>query len=111
MIIEVKVLNKKDKKEISRIKKITQQARLNEKKRIKSEKELAKQARLEEKKGKNNKVIKSLENKKYVDKDKIAAGTGSVNLEVATSSFKKLVEKIANQNKHKPYPDINNVPE
>ena len=82
MIVEVKKLNKKDKKEVSRIEKITRQARMNEKKRIKNEKVLAKQERLEEKrlikeqkelakqarleeKNKNQTKKKKLLNKKY----------------------------------------------
>ena len=49
MIIEIKEIDKKNKKKYSDIEKITQQAIKKEKKRIEDEKDLAKQVRLEEK--------------------------------------------------------------
>jgi len=70
MIVEVKELNKKNKKEITELEKIIQQARINEKKRIKDEKKLAKQIQKEEKRKKREE--KQFVKKQLKDEKKLA---------------------------------------
>jgi len=137
MIVEIKKMNKKDKKSNSEIEKIIQQAKSNEKKRIKKEKNLAREAKLEKKrKIKEQKALKKqtkLEEKKRIKEEKKLAkkikndekkiikkkikikqnAQTKSKMEVATidsSNFNKLVEKIKNKNTLRPYPNINDIP-
>ena len=112
MIVEVKELNKKNKKEITELEKIIQQARINEKKRIKDEKKLAKQIQKEEKRKKREEkqfVKKQLKDEKKSD-EKITISNKIVIAEVFLSDFKKLMDKIIERNKSRDYPDINDMP-
>ena len=103
------------KRRIKEEKELIKQVRLEEKERIKEEKKLAKQALLEEKKinkkekksfiSKFLKTKKESNNKKTFTKSKVAMNNRS------SGDFGKIVEKITNQNKPKPYPSINDIPD
>ena len=125
MIVEVRNINKNDKKLLNDIEKIMQQAKVNQKKQIKINKELAKQARIDEKKRKKREKKLAKENRKNEKKliknkkksvkqkekksefDKTADST---TLQTTASTFANLVEKVTKQNMSRPYPDINDIP-
>ena len=128
MVVEIRKYNKLDQKKKSEIDKITKQARINEKKRIKEEKNLAKQIRLEEKKRlKEEKRAAKEENKKLkkekkkFKKDKkskkqntteskiVATSSNNVVIDINSSEFDDLVEKITKKNKTKPYPSLSDI--
>ena len=106
-IKQEKYLNKQTKLEkkrrIKEEKYLKKQAKLDEKKRIKEEKNLAKKINLDEKK-----IIK---NKKKKSKQKTKIYPDIKNIEIKSTDFKKLVERITKKNTLKPYPDINDIPE
>ena len=99
---------------------LTKQAKLEQKRRAKEEKMLTKQAKLEQKRrAKEEKILakqikrdekKILKNEKRVTKKNIAVKDSVENIVVATTDFKKLVEKITKENSFRPYPDINDIP-
>ena len=104
-----------EKKRIIKEKKeLIKQARLDEKERIKERKKITKQARLEEKKinkkrkksfiSKILRTKKESNNKKTITKSKVAMNN------ISSGDFGKIVDKITNQNKTKPYPNINDIP-
>ena len=43
-------------------------------------------------------------------KQKVLIDTGIVNIEIDTTKFNELVEKITKKNLFRPYPDINDIP-
>ena len=102
------------KRRIKEEKELAKQVRLDKKRRIKEEKELTKQVRLEEKK-----IIKE-EKKSYKKKvlktenvpleKEIVINTGIARINISSTEFKKLVEKITNKNMFRPYPNINDIP-
>ena len=53
---------------------------------------------------------KILKNEKKVTKKNITVKDSVENIVVATTDFKKLVEKITKENSFRPYPDINDIP-
>ena len=138
MIIEIKEFKKEDqknkseiekiiqqaevegKKAIKKEKKLTNQAKLEQKRRTKEEKILSKQAKLEQKRrAKEEKISakqikrdekKILKNEKKVTKKNITVKDSVENIAVASTDFKKLVEKITKENSFRPYPDINDIP-
>ena len=103
-----------NKRRIKDEKELAKQVRLDKKRRIKEEKELAKQVRLEEKK-----IIKE-EKKSYKKKvlktenvpleKEIVINTGIARINISSTKFKELVEKITNKNMFRPYPNINDIP-
>ena len=132
MIVEIKELSKQNKrskseleiikkqagleqkKEIKNEKELAKQVRLEEKRRIKEEKELAKQVRLEEKRSTNDiwKEEKKLSKKKALktENKEIVINTGIVSVNISSTEFKELVEKITKKNMLRSYPDINDMP-
>ena len=138
MIVEVREISKKEKKNKSQIELIKNQVkkqkenineekqqikeqRLEEKRKIKEEKELAKQVILEEKKRK--KEEKKLANKKLSKVRKIDAGSEikstssdeknvlSVGVSaINNSEFDQALERIFKRNMFRPYPNINDIP-
>ena len=120
------------KKEIKNEKELAKQARLDEKRRMKEEKELAKQVRLEEKRRiKEEKELANqvrLEEKKIIKEEKksskkkilktenvplekeVIINTGTARINISSTEFKELVEKITKKNMFKPYPNINAIP-
>ena len=138
MVVETKVLNKKNLKNNSQIEKIMQQAKTGEKNRIKNEKVLAKQAKLEAKRRiKEEKMLAKqakLEGKRGIKEEKILAkqikqdekkiinqnketskksdivDNNLENITTASTNFQKIAKKISNRNIFRPYPDINDIP-
>ena len=120
------------KKEIKNEKELAKQARLDEKRRMKEEKELAKQARLDEKRRMKEEKeltkqvlleeIKIIKEEKKSSKKKILKtenvplekeviiNTGTARINISSTEFKELVEKITKKNMFKPYPNINAIP-
>ena len=136
MIVEVRELSKQNKKskseleiikkqagieqkkEIKNEKELAKQVRLDEKRRLKEEKKLAKQARLEKKKGANEiwKVEKKSSKKKILKTEnvplekEVIINTGTARINISSTEFKELVEKITKKNILRPYPNINAIP-
>jgi|TARA_B100000959_G_scaffold140747_1_gene147835 uncharacterized iron-regulated protein len=120
MIVEVKELKKESSKNSSEIEKIMLQAGLEEKARIKKEKKLTKYEKLVEKQRKKEEKIlakqirrdekKILKNEKKVVKKIVKIEDSVKKNAMASSDFDKLVEKIANRNTFRSYPDINDIP-
>jgi len=120
------------KKEIKNEKELAKQARLDEKRRMKEERELAKQARLDEKRRMKEErelakqvlleEIKIIKEEKKSSKKKILKteivplekeviiNTGTARINISSTEFKELVEKITKKNMFKPYPNINAIP-
>jgi len=120
------------KKEIKNEKELSKQVRLDKKRRIKEEKELAKQVRLDKKRRiKEEKELAKqvlLEEKKIIKEEKksykkkvlktenvplekeIVINTGIARINISSTEFKELVEKITNKNMFRPYPNINDIP-
>ena len=120
------------KKEIKNEKELAKQARLDEKRKMKEEKELAKQARLDEKRRMKEEKelakqvlleeIKIIKEEKKSSKKKILKteivplekeviiNTGTARINISSTEFKELVEKITKKNMFKPYPNINAIP-
>ena len=120
------------KKEIKNEKELAKQARLDEKRRMKEEKELAKQARLDDKRRMKEEKelvkqvlleeIKIIKEEKKSSKKKILKteivplekeviiNTGTARINISSTEFKELVEKITKKNMFKPYPNINAIP-
>ena len=102
------------KRRIKEEKELAKQVRLDKKRRIKEERELTKQVRLEEKK-----IIKE-EKKSYKKKilktenvsleKEVIINTGTARINISSTEFKELVEKITKKNMFKPYPNINAIP-
>ena len=120
MIVEVRELTK-DKKKLSELEKITQQAQKNEKVRIKDEKQKAKMEKKElKRKKKEQKMLKKMakkeakkelleEKENLLEKD-IAVSKKILTNEIYSEEFNKLVEKIKAKNLTRSYPDINDIP-
>ena len=123
MIIEIKKKNDKDKKNVSEIDQILDQALIKQKKNKRvvktlakeekynkrelkrKQKELAKQLRLEKKRRKKEekKIVKlTKKNKKMIKQQ---------NINENFSDFQKVVDNIYKKNLKKDYPDINKIPE
>ena len=140
MIVEVKMVNKQNKKSKSQVEIIKTQAgleqkkevknekalikltRIEEKRKIKENKKLAKQARLEEKRRiKENKKLakqarlneeKLIKEKRKKTKKKVLKSKNHSDSEINISStkFNELVKKITKKNMFRRYPDINDIP-
>ena len=132
MIVEIRELSKKNKKSKSEFEMIKKQAGLEQKKEIKNEKELVKIARLEEKKGikKQKELAKlaRLEEKRRVKEKKksskkkllktknvpldkeIIINNGISRINISSTEFDELIEKITKKNMFRPYPNINDIP-
>ena len=103
-----------EKRRMKEEKELARQARLDEKRRMKEEEELAKQARLEE--------IKIIKDEKKTSKKKILKtenvplekeviiNTAPARINISSTEFNELVEKITKKNMFKPYPNINAIP-
>ena len=107
-----------EKSRLKEEKKLAKQVRLDEKRRLKEEKKLAKQARLEKKEGANDiwKVEKKSSKKKVIktenvpSKKEVIINTGIAKIDISSTEFKKLLEKITKKNMFRSYPNINDIP-
>ena len=103
MIVEIKKLDKKDKKSNSEIEKIIQQAKADEKKRIKKEKNLAQEAKLEEKRRiKEQKALKKqakLEEKRRIKEQKALEKQAKLKKKRSIEEEKNLAKKIKHDEK------------
>ena len=107
-----------EKRRLKEEKELVKQVRLDEKRRLKEEKKLAKQARLEKKRGVNDiwKVEKKSSKKKVIktenvpSKKEVVINTGIAKIDISSTEFQKLVEKITKKNIFRSYPDINDIP-
>jgi len=103
-----------EKRRMKEEKELARQARLDEKRRMKEEEELARQARLEEikiikdeKKSSKKKILKT----ENVPLEKeVIINTGTARINISSTEFNELVEKITKKNMFKPYPNINAIP-
>ena len=114
MIVEVRELNKQNKKSKSELEIIKKQAGLEHKNKIKDEKELSKQARLdekrrikEEKKSSKKKVVKT---ENVILKKEISANAITLKNSASSVEFEELVEAITKKNMFRSYPNINDIP-
>ena len=102
------------KRRINEEKELAKQARLDEKRRMKEEMELAKQVRLEEikiiKEEKKSFKKKILKTENVPLKKEVIINTGTARINISSTQFKELVEKITKKNMFKPYPNINTIP-
>ena len=93
---------------------LAKQARLDEKRRMKEEKELAKQVLLEEikiiKEEKKSSKKKILKTENVPLEKEVIINTGTARINISSTEFKELVEKITKKNMFKPYPNINAIP-
>jgi len=96
-----------EKRRIKDEKKLAKQISLEEKRRIKDEKKLAKQISLEEKKLSKKKVLKT---KNVPLEKKVVINTDIAKIDISSSEYEKLMEKIIKKNMFRSYPDINNIP-
>ena len=132
MIVEIRELNKQNKKgksELEIIKKqagledkekikdekeLYKQVLLDEKRRIKEEKKLAKQIRLDEKrrikekKKSSKKKVVNTEN--VILKKEILTNTDTLKNSASSVEFEELVEAITKKNMFRSYPSINDIP-
>ena len=103
-----------EKRRIKEEKELVRQVRLEEKRRIKEEKKLARQVRLEERKRTNNiwKEEKKSSKKKILktENKKIVINTGIPSINISSTEFEKLVERITKKNMFRSYPNINDIP-
>ena len=121
-----------EKRRIKEEKELARQVRLEEKRRIKEEKELARQVRLEEKrkteeeKGSSKQV--RLEERKRTNKiwkeekksskkkilktenKKIVINTSIPSINISSTEFEMLVERITKKNMFRSYPNISDIP-
>ena len=108
----------KEKRKIKEEEELAKQIRLEEKRKIKEEKELAKQIRLEEKRDTSDawKEEKKSSKKKVLKTEKVplerevVINTGIAKIDISSTEFKKLVEKITKKNMFRSYPNINDIP-
>ena len=114
MIVEVRELNKQNKKSKSELEIIKKQAGLEHKNKIKDEKELSKQARLdekrrikEEKKSSKKKIVKT---ENVILKKEILANADTLKNSTSSVEFEELVEAITKKNMFRSYPSINDIP-
>ena len=102
------------KRRIKEEKELVKQVRLDKKRRIKEEKELVKQVRLEEKKiikeEKKSSKKKILKTENVPLEKEVIINTGTARINISSTEFKELVEKITKKNMFKPYPNINAIP-
>ena len=102
------------KKEIKNEKELAKQARLDEKRRMKEEKELAKQVLLEEikiiKEEKKSSKKEVLKTENVPLKKEIVINAGIAGINISSTEFKEVVEKITKKNMLRSYPDINDIP-
>ena len=106
--LEAKKLAKKNKLEEKRLireeKELAKQIKLDEKRQIKEEKKLAKKIIKNNKKRiKNEKKLPTLKSDRNDEKQ-------LEKVEISSSEFSEIVEKITKKNTFKPYPDINDIP-
>ena len=96
--------NKSSKKRvIKNEKKLAKQARMNKLKKIKNEKKIAQKSRSAKKK-------KRFKTKKQYGKKNPSKKYASIKNNKANTEFKNLVNKIIKRNAHKPYPNVNDIP-
>ena len=114
MIVEIRELNKQNKKSKSELEIIKKQAGLEHKNKIKDEKELSKQARLdekrrikEEKKSSKKKVVKT---ENVILKKEILANADTLKNSTSSVEFEELVKEITKKNMFRSYPSINDIP-
>ncbi len=101
--IFVKKNSSSEKRIIKNKKKLAKETRINKLKKIKKEKKLAKKSRtiMRKKKIKTEKQYrKKSSSKKYV----------SIKRNKPSSEFRNLLNKIIRRNAHKPYPNVNDIP-
>tara|TARA_B100001750_G_scaffold217116_1_gene202241 strand:- start:84 stop:638 length:555 start_codon:yes stop_codon:yes gene_type:complete len=140
MIIEKKIINERNKKDLTKSQEIIEKARANEKKEIanekntkreeklkqkklkKEQKELAKQAKLEKKKlkKKEKQLAKEVKNEKKNIKKKLSKSkktkdikvkkTASFSLSLNNGEFEQIKDQIIKKNLIRSYPDINDIP-
>ena len=97
---------------------LAEQDRIEKMKKIKEQIELAKQARLDEKKSTNDiwkqekktSKKKILKTEKVPSKKEVVINTGIAKIDISSTEFKKLVEKITKKNMFRSYPNINDIP-
>lgn len=98
-----------EKSRIEEEKKLAKQIKLEEKSRIKEEKKLAKEIKLEEKeRAEEEKKIVKKRNKIPKKSVELDVNIGKVKIDL--NKFSELVEKITEQNRLRPYPNINDIP-
>jgi len=113
-----KQIRLEEKRKIKEEEELAKQIRLEEKRKIKEEKELAKQIRLEEKRDTSDawKEEKKSSKKKVLKTEKVplerevVINTGIAKIDISSTEFKKLVEKITKKNMFRSYPNINDIP-
>lgn len=113
-----KQIRLEEKRRIKDQKELAKQIRLEENRRMKEQKRLAKQTRLEEKKEANDiwKERKRSSKKKLVKtknvplEKEVVINTGYTKIDISSTEFKKLVEKITKKNMFRSYPNINDIP-
>lgn len=113
MIVEKKVLNQKNKQDTIDYEKILNQAKISEKERIKNEKELVKQIKLENKrlkKEEKKRIKREKKNKKQKKANIKKRLKNDEKVDLASSKFSDLKKKIINNNKSRPFPNINDIP-
>ena len=110
-----KKLKLEEKRRIKEEKNLIKQLKYDEKQRKKKEKELAKQLKIEKKnskqkskKGKN--IVKVYKKKINNEENTLVIGGLSENVEISSSNFNQLVEKIIKRNSSRSYPEINDIP-
>tara|TARA_Y100000590_G_scaffold466219_1_gene640882 strand:- start:1518 stop:2084 length:567 start_codon:yes stop_codon:yes gene_type:complete len=118
----------KEKKRIKSKKELAKQARLDEKKMKREQKELLKQARLDQKRREREekkiakmtrenqkielkKVKKNIKSNKAKNEKKIQVSDESFEANASEGSFNKIVERVTQMSKQRPFPDINKMPE
>ena len=109
----IKQARLEEKRKIMEGKELAKQARLEEKRKIKEGKELAKQVRSEEKKlasQKKSSKKKMRKTENVPTKKEIVVNMDVEKIDVSSTEFKKLVEKITKKNIFRSYPNINDTP-
>ena len=106
---EERIFSEKELKKKNKIeeKELAKQIELEEKRRIKEEKELAKQIKLE---GKKSNEIVQIEEKKSSKKELSENVLEVENNEISEKKFDDLVKKIIKRNNSRSYPEINDIP-
>jgi len=126
MIVEKKIVSKKNKNDLTKSEEIIKRAKANEKKikkdkkleqiRLKKElKEQAKRAKLEKKRLKEEEKKLARKNKKKLSKkEKIKIikheKTTSLSTSLKNVEFEQIKDRIIKKNFIRPYPDINDIP-
>ena len=122
MIVEKKIISKKNKKDLTKSQEIIKKAKENEKKRIANEKKIKKEKKLEQKrlKKEEKKQAKKIKKTKKKNKNKLITQketkvvSEGINSTLSTSlqsvDFEEIKDQIIKKNLIRSYPDINDIP-